>query len=60
MSDRINIGNIDGTSVLNHILNDVIIVFDIRVLLSIINISVIKLKITIIKLEYFFIIDYMI
>ena len=60
MSDNIIIGNIDGTSVLNHMPKEVIIVFDINDLFNNISINVIKDKITIIKLEYFFIIDYMI
>lgn len=55
-----NIGNIDGTRVLNQILNEVIIVLDTRLLLININIKVVKDRIIIIKLEYFFIVDYMI
>ena len=55
-----NIGNIEGTRVLNQILKDVIMVLDINVLFNNISIKVVKDKITIIKLEYFFIINYMI
>lgn len=55
-----NIGNIDGNKVLNHILNEVITVFDTRFLLININIKIVKDKKMIIKLEYFFIVDYMI
>ena len=60
MSDKINIGNIDGTKVLNQIPKEVIIVLDISVLFNNISARVTKDKITIIKLEYFFIINYMI
>ena len=56
MSDSINIGNIDGTRVLNHIQNDVIIVFDTSSLFNKININIINVIITITKLEYFFIV----
>lgn len=55
-----NMGNIDGTNVLNHIPKEVITVFDINDLFSNIKARVINDNIIIIKLEYFFIIDYMI
>lgn len=55
-----NIGNIDGTNVLNHILKEVITVLDISDLFSNTKTRVINDNIIIIKLEYFFIIDYMI
>ena len=53
-------GNIEGTNVLNQIPKEVIMVLDIKDLFNKINIKVIKDKITIIKFEYFLIINYMI
>ncbi len=55
-----NMGSIEGTKVLNQILNDSKIVFDTKVLLLIIKINRIRQVIVISKLEYFFIINYMI
>ena len=52
-------GSIEGTKVLNQILNDSKIVFDTKVLLLIIKINRIRQVIVISKLEYFFIINYM-
>lgn len=60
MSERINIGAIDGTRVFNHIDSDNSMVSDTNSFFIKISIKIITLKITINKLEYFFIFYYMI